>query len=124
MKKYLKITALIISVLTLLSGLVQMIKPDFILAFIGGDTSQANRHSFGIIGMFMALFGGLVIHTIYEAKTSKTILFWAALQKIGAAIAVGLAIQKGLFNYLAGLVAAFDLVSGILFLIFRKNIDE
>ena len=71
----------------------------------------------------MLLFGGMVIHTLYESNTSKTILFWAGLQKIGAAIAVGLAIQKGLFNNLAGLVAAFDLLSGILFFVYLRKKD-
>jgi hypothetical protein len=119
--KYLRIIILTISVLTIISGLVQMVNPTFVLSFIGGDISPSNTHSFGIIGMFMLLFGGMVMHTIYEANTSKTVILWAGLQKIGAAIAVGLAINKGLFNGLAGLVAGFDLVSGILFFIFWKK---
>ena len=121
--KYLKVILLIIAVLTFFSGLSQMIMPGFVLNFIAGDQSPSNSHSFGIIGMFMLLFGGMVIHTLYESNTSKTILFWAGLQKIGAAIAVGLAIQKGLFNNLAGLVAAFDLLSGILFFVYMRKKD-
>jgi hypothetical protein len=121
--KYLRVILLIIAVLTFFSGLSQMIKPGFVLNFIAGDQSLSNSHSFGIIGMFMLLFGGMVIHTLYEAHTSKTILLWAGLQKIGAAIAVGLAIQKELFNNLAYLVAIFDLLSGVLFFVYLRKRD-
>jgi hypothetical protein len=115
---------LIIAVLTVISGFTQMIMPSFVLNFIGGDIGASNNHSFGIIGMFMLLFGGMVLHAIYQANTSKTVIFWAGLQKIGAAIAVGLAIQKGLFNGLAGLVAGFDLISGVLFFLFWRKLEK
>lgn len=121
MKKYLRILLLGIAIMTFISGFIQMVAPNFILGFVGGEMAPSNSHSFGIIGMFMLLFGGMVAHTLYEANTSKTILFWAGLQKIGAAIAVGLAINKGLFNNLAGLVAGFDLISGILFFVFWRK---
>ncbi len=122
--KYLKLIILGISVLTVISGFTQMTMPSFVLNFIGGDIGASNNHSFGIIGMFMLLFGGMVVHTIYEANTSKTVILWAGLQKIGAAVAVGLAIQKGLFNGLAGLVAGFDLVSGVLFFLFWRKLEK
>ena len=121
MNKYLRILVLAIAVLTFVSGFLQMVAPNMVLSFVGGEISAANSHTFGIVGMFMLLFGGMVVHTIYEANTSKTIIFWAGLQKIGAAIAVSLAIYKGLFNGLAGLVAGFDLFSGILFLFFWRK---
>lgn len=121
MNKYLRIALLGIAFMTFVSGFIQMVAPHFILGFVGGEMSPANSHSFGIIGMFMLLFGGMVAHTLYETHTSKTILFWAGLQKIGAAIAVGLAINKGLFNNLAGFVAGFDLFSGILFFVFWRK---
>ncbi len=124
MKNYLRIIILAIAILTFFSGLVQMLSPNFVLNFVGGQIAPANSHSFGIIGMFMLLFGGMVAHTVYEANSSKTIILWAGLQKIGAAIAVGLAINKGLFNGLAGLVAGFDLFSGILFFIFYKKMPK
>ncbi len=122
--KYLRVILLLIAIATFFSGLIQMVAPSFVLSFIGGEIAPANSHSFGIIGMFMLLFGGMVIHTFYEANTSETILLWAGLQKIGAAIAVGLAINKGLFNGIAGLVAGFDLLSGILFFVYLNKIRQ
>lgn len=116
-----KIILLLIALITIFSGLGQIVMPATILHFIGGDISAANQHSFGIIGMFMVLFGGMVLHTFYEPNTSKTVLIWAALQKLGAGIAVILAIQKGLFNSLAYAVAIFDLLTAGLFYLYIKK---
>lgn len=120
--KMLRLLVLIISVLTIVSGLVQMIKPGFVLNFVGGESTPSTRHFFGIIGMFMLLFGGLIIQALYEAQPSRTAFLWAALQKIGASVAVGLGILHGLFSPLAGLVASFDLVSGILFFLYLRSL--
>jgi len=115
LRKYLRLVVLIISALTIISGLVQLISPAFILTFIHGDITQATKHEFGIIGMFMFLFGGLMLHTLYSAETSSTVVLWCGLQKLGASIAVFLAIWKSLFAPIAALVAGFDLLSAIIF---------
>lgn len=120
--KTFRLLVLVISVLTMVSGLVQMVRPDVVLAFVGGESTPATRHFFGIVGMFMLLFGGLITQALYEAQPSRVAFLWGGLQKIGASVAVGLGILHGLFSPLAGLVAGFDLVSGILFFIYLRSL--
>ena len=53
------------------------------------------------------------------AKTPQPIaVFWCGLQKFGAAVAVTLGIMRGVFSWLALGVAGFDLLSGVLILIY------
>ena len=50
----------LISVATLISGIVQIFAPGFILGMISGEITPATRQCFATIGMFMALFGGML----------------------------------------------------------------
>lgn len=99
---------------TVLSGLVQMVRPSFVLHTIGGDITPASSHFFGIVGMFMVLFGGAMLHALLSAVPQPIVVLWASLQKFGAAVAVGLGVGHGIFSALALLVAGFDLLSGVL----------
>lgn len=120
--KILRLFVLIISVITTISGLVQMLKPGFVLDFIGGESTPSTRHFFAIVGMFMLLFGGLVIQALYEAQPSRVAFLWGGLQKTGASVAVGLGVLNGLFSPLAGLIAGFDFVSAILFFLYLRSL--
>lgn len=105
-----------IAAITVLSGLVQMLKPDFILTIISGEQMPGNLHSFAIVGMFMVLFGGLLLHALFSCDHHPIAIFWSGLQKIGAFAAVSLGVYKGVFSWLALGVAIFDLASGLLIL--------
>lgn len=124
MKKYITLIVVVISVLTMVSGLTQVIMPGFVLNVIGAEISDISKHLFGIVGMFMALFGGLMLHTVYQTHTSRTAVFWCALQKLGAFVAVSLGVYNELFSWMAMGVAVFDLISGILFLYYIKILKE
>ena len=126
MKKLLNLIVVAISVATLISGLVQMFAPGFVLNFVGAQTTATAAHFFAIIGMFMALFGGLMLHTIYSASGNRTAILWCAFQKFGAFVAVGLGVMNGIFSSVALAVAFFDLISAILFFYYFKsvNLDE
>jgi len=115
---------LAIGAITVVSGLVQAVAPGLVLGLIGGDPSPANRHSFAIVGMFMVLFGGMLCHALLASEHHPIPLLWAALQKLGAAGAVGLGVSKGLFAPLALLVAGFDLLSGVLALVYWRSIRD
>jgi hypothetical protein len=119
-KKYLNVIVVIISVATILSGLVQMIVPGFVLGFVGAQITPSTSHFFAIIGMFMTLFGCLMLHTIYNASPNPSAILWCAFQKLGASVAVFLGIIHGIFSVPAVGVAIFDLCSGILFLYYIK----
>jgi hypothetical protein len=124
MKISIRLLVLIISVLTLISGMVQVIAPAFVLHFVGAEVTPTAAHFFGIVGMFMALFGGLMIHALYSVHTNEVAVLWCALQKLGAFVAVGLGIFHDIFSIMAAAVALFDLFSGLLFLYYLKTLKD
>jgi len=113
-----------IAVITIFSGSAQMLMPQLILAIIGGDISPGGNYSFGIIGMFMVLFGGLCIHALSTETQEPVAILWCSLQKLGAAIAVTLAVCQHLFSWLALLVSSFDFLSFVLMYIFWYRIKN
>ena len=102
-----------IALATVASGAVQMICPATVLHLVGGEIGASTNHFFGIVGMFMVLFGGLAFQGLLQWESTP--LFWASLQKFGASLAVGLGVMHHLFSPLALAVAGFDLLSGFLF---------
>jgi len=100
---------------TVLSGLLQIAKPGFVLRFIGAKDSPANRHLFGTVGMFMVVVGGALLHALLlDRGARRLILGWACLQKIGAATAVAIGVVRGVFSPIALLVAGCDVLSCLL----------
>jgi hypothetical protein len=99
---------------TALTGLVQVVMPGFVLQTMSSEVNATSRHFFGIVGMFMFLFGGALLHALLSAAHHPIVVLWASLQKFGASLAVGLGALNQVFSPLALLVAAFDLFSGIL----------
>src|SRR6476469_6353383 len=119
---YAKLALLAIAAITVLSGAAQLVAPGVVLHVVGGEATRATMHFFAIIGMFMVLFGGLMWQALRAPTPQPMPLFWAALQKVGAAIADGLGVSRGLFGPLALAVASFDLFSGVLALWFWNRI--
>ncbi|MDY7231815.1 patatin-like phospholipase family protein [Hyalangium rubrum] len=115
-ERWLRWLLMAISAATVVSGAVQLIAPGFVLGFLSAESSPASRHFFGIVGMFMVLFGGLLFHALVRRKENPAAFVWAGLQKLGASVAVGLGVARDLFSPLALGVAGFDLVSGLLIL--------
>ncbi len=109
-----------IAVATVISGAVQLFFPRLVLSVIGGQNSPTSAHFFSIIGMFMVLFGGLAWQGVLSK--SPPALLWSGLQKLGAAGAVGLGVYHQLFAPLAFAVAGFDLLSGLLILLFWRTV--
>jgi hypothetical protein len=115
---WLRRALLLIAAVTVLSGLVQMIRPSFVLGLIGAQAAPLGAHSFGIVGMFMVLFGGLLWEGLAPRGPMPTALRWAGLQKLGAFGAVTLGVMRGLFGPLALGVALFDLLSAVLIFVY------
>ncbi|MBT1686012.1 patatin [Dawidia soli] len=124
MNRFLNLVVVGISLATIVSGLMQVVAPAFVLGVIGAAITPATAHFFAIVGMFMALFGGLMLHTVYSARTAPVAIVWCALQKLGACVAVGLGILHGIFSWMAAGVALFDLLSGVLFLYYLKIVKS
>ncbi len=114
----------LIAASTVLSGLVQLVSPGFVLHVVGGATDPAGEHFFRIGGMFMVLFGGMMLHALLAAGDHPLPVLWASFQKLGAAAAVGIGVSRGFFSSTALLVAGFDLLTGILMLIYWRSIRQ
>lgn len=123
-RNYVKIILKLIAVITVISGLVQLIWPAFVLGFIGGTVSPATKHFFGIVGMFMVLFGGMLYQALLGSEHHPVAVLWCGVQKFGAAGAVGLGVTREIFSWLALGVAAFDFVSGIIIMIYWFSIQK
>lgn len=115
---------LLIAVLTVISGLVQAAAPGRLLGLLSAESTPATRHFFGIVGMFMVLFGGLLWHALASHSPQPIAVLWAALQKFGASMAVALGVWHGIFSPLALGVAGFDLLSGILAIMYWRTGSE
>ena len=105
-----------IAVLTVLSGLLQMVKPHWVLAVVGAEITPTSKHFFGIVGMFMALFGGMLWQALLAKRPQPLPVFWCGMQKLGATVAVGIGVSRDIFSWLALGVAGFDLLSCVLIL--------
>lgn len=115
---------LLIAVITVISGLVQAAVPGRMLAMLAAESTPASRHFFGIVGMFMVLFGGMLWQALVTDPPQPVPVLWAGLQKFGASAAVGLGVLHGIFSPLALGVAGFDLGSGILIVIYWRMMRE
>ena len=110
----------LISVTTVVSGIVQIFAPAFILGMVGAEITAATRQCFATVGMFMFLFGGMLLQVLLSRQVVRPVFLWAGLQKIGAFIAVGIGVKNHVFSSQAMLVACFDLLSGILIFVYMK----
>ena len=105
---------LAIAAMTALTGAVQIVAPGWVLERLGAVHTPTSSHFFGIVGMFMVVISGAVLHGLLAPVRDPLPLLWGSLQKFGAAAAVGIGTANRLFSDLAWLVAGFDLASGVL----------
>jgi len=115
---------MIIAVSTVISGLVQLMNPGFVLGLVGAEQSATDKHFFAIVGMFMTLFGGLLWQGLAAAAPPPMVLFWAGLQKFGASAAVALGVARHVFGSVSLLIAGFDLLSGILIFAYWMSVRK
>ena len=75
-----------------------------------------------IVGMFMVLFGGLLLQALFASRPQPIPVFWCGMQKFGAAAAVSVGVFREVLSWLALGVAAFDLFSAVLILVYWFSI--
>jgi hypothetical protein len=121
MKKYIRLIILLISFATLFSGAMQVIAPVFVLNFVGAEIDTTAKQLFATIGMFMFLFGAMMVHALYNEENNRVAVIWSGLQKLGASVAVFIGIFNGTFILLAAGVAVFDLISALLFFYYLRK---
>lgn len=115
---------ILIAASTALTGSIQLVAPAFILRFLHAEVGPASQHFFAIVGMFMVLFGGATLHALLSPKHHPVVILWSSFQKFGASIAVALGVQRGVFSSLAMIVAAIDLLSGVLSICYWRRIKR
>ena len=120
MKKFIDPIIILISVVTLLTGIIQIIAPALILRLLGAEVSLTTIQIFATIGMFIAIFGGMLLHAIFTSSFHSRTILWSSFQKFGASAAIFIGICNGLFAPIATLAAVFELLSGILFIYYRR----
>lgn len=120
----LRLAVIAISLITVVSGLAQLIAPAFVLEIVGAETSASAQHLFRTVGMFMAITGGLFLQSLLSHSDERSIPFWIGVQKLAAAGLVSWGVLTGIFGTLALGVAAFDLLSGVLAWIFLSRIGK
>jgi hypothetical protein len=111
----------LISLVTIVSGLVQLAMPQFVLKLVGATRDLTTEHFFAIIGMFMAIFGAMLLQAVRSPTDQRVAVFWAAMQKFGASAAVVIGFERHVFSALALAIAAFDGLSGCLILWYRTR---
>jgi hypothetical protein len=111
----LRLALAVIAALTLLSGVGQLILPGTVLDILGAESTPTSRHFFAIVGMFMAVVGGLALQALLEPAVPPYVVLWAGLQKFGAFAAVAVGVARELFGGIALVVALFDLATALLF---------
>jgi len=124
MLKFIRIIILLISVTTVFSGAMQVIMPSFVLKFVGAQIDTTTSQLFATIGMFMFLFGAMMIHALYNEENNRVAVTWSGLQKLGASVAVFIGIFNEVFVPLAAGVAIFDLLSAVLFFYYLKTLKN
>lgn len=124
MKKFIRLIILLISIATLISGAMQVIVPATVLNFVGAEIDPTTSQLFATIGMFMFLFGAMMVHALYNEENNRVAVIWSGIQKLGASVAVFIGIFHGVFVPLAAGVAIFDLLSGLLFFYYLRTIKS
>ena len=103
-----------ISAATVLTGLVQLVVPGTVLDLLGAESTPTTRHLFAIVGMFMAVVGGVTLQALLTEPTPAYVVMWCAVQKLGAFVAVTVGVTRDLFDTVAMVVAVFDLLTALL----------
>jgi hypothetical protein len=99
---------------TFLSGLLLVVAQRFVLDILSAPTTTSDRLFFGIVGMFMAIVGGMLTQTLVQPRPSALVVGWSALQKLCACAAMSLAVALAVFSYYGIILAAFDFCSALL----------
>ncbi len=103
-----------IAALTMGTGATQVVAPRRMLRMMSAGNDAAARHFLATVGMFMVVVGGGLLNALLRPGRDPVIVFWAALQKLGASVAVGIGVKRRVLSPLALGVALFDLLSGLL----------
>ncbi len=112
---------IVIAIITILSGLMQIILPETVLNTMGISPASETIYFFRIVSLLTGLFGAALLHTALSNQPDPIILLWASLQKLLGAAAVVLAVLNGLLASGALAAAGYDFIAGLFILWYRQN---
>ena len=118
----LRIILAIIAVSTVLTGLLLLIAPDWLLGIIAHDQTALAAHFFATVGMFMVITGAMFLQTLLARSREPAVPFWIGVQKAAGAALVAWAVVRGLLIPLSYLVAAFDAATALLAFAFWRRL--
>ena len=104
---------LAIAVITMLSGLVQIVAHRAVLSMMQVEISPQTVYLFIVVSLFTSLFGAALLHALLSRQRQTVIVFWASLQKVIGAAAVFVAALNGIIARSALLAAGYDFMAGI-----------
>jgi hypothetical protein len=104
---------IIVAVITLLSGMIQLVLPAPALTFMNLTASEETIYLFRLVSLLTALFGGALLQTSLSGTFELTVLLWSSLQKVLGAVVVLLAILNGLIASGTLLIASYDFLAGL-----------
>jgi hypothetical protein len=111
----------IIAVSTVLTGLLLLLAPDWLLGIIAYDHTAMAAHFFATVGMFMVITGAMFLQTLLARSREPAVPFWIGVQKAAGAALVAWAVVRGLLIPLSYLVVAFDAFTALLvFVLWRR----
>ncbi len=105
--------SVLVGALTAFFGLLVLAFPKTMLDLLDADKPDPSSYLFGIVGVFILLFGGLLIDAARRANPPPVALFWCVLQKCASVLVLLIALITGVFGALALLVAAFDIAGAL-----------
>ena len=120
----LRLALIVISGITLSTGLAQLLFGDYILQKIATSNETSSVHLFQTVGMFMLITGAMFLQSLITRSNERSIPLWIAVQKFSAAILVVIAYQKGIFVTLTLGVAVFDALTGFLAFTFWRRMAK
>jgi len=110
-----------IAAVTAFTGAAQMAAGEPMLSLIAPTPPAVASHLFATVGMFMLLFGGATLHAQRCREALPVVLLWSSVQKLLAAALVASGVVRGVFTPVVLAVAAFDFVSGLIYLDLRRR---
>ena len=93
---------------------LEIVAGGWMLDILGAEVTPTTKQLFATLGMFMIVVGGLVAQVLRRPLPDPDVLMWGGLQKLGAFVAVLIAVVHGVFSSIAMAVATFDLLTGVL----------
>jgi hypothetical protein len=104
----------IVGVVTIASGLLQLLAPSLVLSLAVVEASSLSLHLVASLGMLVTMFGGMFLFAIADEHPQHVAVLWAGIQKLGTAVAIGLGVQHATYSAPVAAFALFDLVSGVM----------